>query len=106
MGKQIFSVCSFAHLLCVRIVFEEYFIIPFFFFTFSTALFVSILSPKYQYEMTNPFFFQYAFVTSSRQSKNAMHAYKMIHMYTNKMLLDVFLILDVKCQVGILSSWI
>ena len=26
--------------------------------------------------MTNPLFFQYAFVTSSRQSKNAMHAFK------------------------------
>ena len=26
-----FSVCSFAHLLCVHTVFEEYFVIPFFF---------------------------------------------------------------------------
>ena len=27
-----FSVCSFAHLLCVHIVFEHYFVGPFFFF--------------------------------------------------------------------------
>ena len=27
-----FSVCSFAHLLCVHTVFEEYFVIPFFFY--------------------------------------------------------------------------
>ena len=44
------------------------------FFTFSPALSVSITSPKYQSEMTNPFF-QYPFMTSSRQSKNAMDSY-------------------------------
>ena len=36
------------------------------FVTFSSALLASILSPKYQSKMTNPLFFQYAFVTSSR----------------------------------------
>ena len=46
------------------------------FFTFSHALLVSIPSPKYHSKMTNPLFFQYAFVTSSRQSRIAVHAYK------------------------------
>ena len=36
----------------------------------------NIPSPKYQSYMTNPHFFQNAFVTSSRKSKNAMHAVK------------------------------
>ena len=36
------------------------------FFAFSPAPLISILSPKYQYKMTNPLFFQYTFVTSSR----------------------------------------
>ena len=36
------------------------------FFTFSPALFVFILSPKYQSKTTNPLFFHYAFMTSSR----------------------------------------
>ena len=30
--NSVFSVCSFAHLLCVHTVFEEYFKIPFFFY--------------------------------------------------------------------------
>ena len=46
------------------------------FFTFSPALSFSIPSPKYQSQMANPLFSQYAFVTSSRYSKNAMHAFK------------------------------
>ena len=35
-------------------------------YSFSPALLVSIPSPKYQSQMTNPLFFQYAFVTLSR----------------------------------------
>ena len=46
------------------------------FYTFLPAVCVSIPSPKYQSKMTNPLFFQTAFVTSSRESKNAVHAYK------------------------------
>ena len=49
------------------------------FFTFSPALLVSIPSPKYLSEMINPFFSKYAFVTSSRQSKIAMHAFKKVY---------------------------
>ena len=36
------------------------------FLTFLSALLVSIPSQKYQSEMTNPLFSQYAYVTSSR----------------------------------------
>ena len=44
------------------------------FSSFSRVLLFSIPSPKYQSQMTNPYFFQIAFVTSSRQSRIAMHA--------------------------------
>ena len=46
------------------------------FFTFSHALLLSIPSPQYQSEMTNPLFSQYAFVTISRPSKNAKYSVK------------------------------
>ena len=39
-------------------------------------LLVSILSRKYQSQLTNPLFFLNARMTSSRQSKKAMHAVK------------------------------
>ena len=44
--------------MCVHTVFAQYFVIPFFFFTFSPAPFISIPLPKNQSEMTNPLFFQ------------------------------------------------
>ena len=51
----------------------------------------------YQSEMTNPLFLQYAFVTSSRKSKNAMHAYRndtQVYFYKIK---SVFLT-SIKCS--------
>ena len=73
--QHAFSVCLFAYLLCVHIVFEHNFVFPLFFLlSHLHCCYPSIPSPKNQSEMTNPFFSQYALVKSSRWSKKAMHA--------------------------------
>ena len=76
LRNSVFSVCLFAHLRCVHIVFEQYFWRSFLFVSFSHTLLVSILSPKYQSQLTTSFFFLNARMTSLRQSKKAMHAVK------------------------------
>ena len=63
---------------CVNIVcthsFWTKFRLSFLFLSFSHTLLVSILSPKYQSQLTNPLFFLNACMTSSRLSKIPMHA--------------------------------
>ena len=83
IGNSFFSVCSFAHLLCLHIVFEQNYVFPFF-FSFSFTLSLSIPSPKYQSQLTNPLFFYIAYMTSSRQSKKAMHAVNFDHNCTTQ----------------------
>ena len=74
-----FCVCSFAHLLCVHMVSEQNFVFPFFFHP-SRAYYYS---PSFHQDTSpNPHFFQFAFVTSSWQSKNTMDAIFSIHKYT------------------------
>ena len=59
MTKFSFSICLFAPLLYVQMVFKIFFDIPFIFLTLLHTLLVSILPPKHQSQMTNPQFLNY-----------------------------------------------
>ena len=76
-----FSVCSFAHLLCVHTVFEQNFVFHFFFY-FSPVPFSPSLHQNISRNWLTPSFFKMHSWRHPGRAKMLCMLSKMIHMYT------------------------
>ena len=70
--------------LHVHIVFEQNFVFPFFFHPSHAYYYSASLHQNTSRKLLTPHFFQIAFVTSSRYSKNTAHAIFLTHKYTTQ----------------------